>query len=63
MNENERVWVVDRVEAGFAVLVADDDQETLDVPLGVLPQGSREGSILLVPEQNGRTLLGLLQAR
>lgn len=51
MNENERVWVVDRVEAGFAVLVADNDQETLNVPLGVLPQGSREGSVLLVPER------------
>ena len=32
MSEAERIWVVDRVEGGVAVLVADDDQETLDVP-------------------------------
>ena len=33
MSEKERIWVVDRIEGEAAVLVADDDQETLDMPL------------------------------
>ena len=52
MSENQRVWVVDRVEAGLAVLVA-DDEETLDIPLNLLPAGTEEGSVLLVAEQVG----------
>jgi hypothetical protein len=48
MSEAERIWVIDRVEGGIAVLVADDDRETLNLPLGVLPPGSREGSVLRV---------------
>ena len=54
--EVERIWVVDRVEGGIAVLVADDDRETLDVPLGVLPPGSGEGSVLRVGESAGEPL-------
>ncbi len=56
MSEAERIWVVDRVEGGIAVLVADDDEETLDVTLGVLPPGSREGSVLRVGESAGEPL-------
>ena len=56
MSEGERIWVVDRVEGGVAVLVGDDDQETLDVPLSVLPPGSREGSVLRVGESAGEPL-------
>lgn len=56
MSEAERIWVVDRVEGGVAVLVADDDQETLDVPLSVLPPGLREGSVLSVGESGGEVL-------
>jgi len=56
MSEVERIWVVDRVEGGVAVLVADDEEETLDVPLRVLPPGSREGSALRVGESAGEPL-------
>ena len=50
------IWVVDRVEGGIAVLVADDDEETLDVQLDILPPGSREGSVLRVGESAGEPL-------
>ena len=53
MSERERIWVVDRIKGEVAVLVADDDQETLDMPLDVLPRGVREGAVLRVPESNG----------
>jgi len=53
MSKSERIWVVDRVETGFAVLVADDNQQTIDVPVNLLPQRAKEGSVLLVPEQVG----------
>jgi hypothetical protein len=56
MSEPERIWVVDRVEGRIAVLVADDNEETLDVLLGVLPPGSREGSVLRVGESAGEPL-------
>ena len=56
MSEAERIWVVDRVEDGIAVLVADDDEETLDVPLNVLPHGLREGTVLRVTEREGHPL-------
>ncbi len=58
MSEAERIWVVDRVEGRIAVLVADDDEETLDVPLNVLPHGLREGTVLKVPESKGHPLWG-----
>ncbi len=48
MSEKERIWVVDRIEGEAAVLVADDDQEMLDIPLNVLPHGVREGTVLRV---------------
>ena len=56
MSEAERIWVVDRVEGRIAVLVADDDGETLDVPLNVLPHGLREGTVLRVTESEGHPL-------
>ena len=56
MSEAERIWVVDRVEGRIAVLVADDDEETLDVPLNVLPHGLREGTVLRVTESKGHLL-------
>ena len=56
MSEAERIWVVDRVEGRIAVLVADDDEETLDVPLNVLPHGLREGTVLRVTESQGHPL-------
>ena len=56
MSESERTWVVDRIEGEVAVLVADDDQETLDMPLNVLPHGVREGTVLKVTENKGDLL-------
>ena len=56
MSESERTWVVDRIEGEVAVLVADDDQEILDMPLNVLPRGLREGTVLRVTESNGHPL-------
>ena len=56
MSEAERIWVVDRVEGRIAVLVADDDEETLDVPLNVLPHVLREGTVLRVTESEGHPL-------
>lgn len=47
---NERVWVIDRIESGIAVLVRDDDALSEDVPMAVLPPGVREGMVLRVPE-------------
>ena len=38
------------------MLVADDDEETLDVPLNVLPHGLREGTVLRVTESEGHPL-------
>ena len=56
MSEIQRIWVVDRIEGEVAVLVADDDQKMLDMPLNVLPRGVREGTVLKVPESKGHPL-------
>ena len=48
------IWVVDRVEGSIAVVIRDEDERTEDVPVGALPAGSREGSVLRVPEVDGR---------
>jgi len=56
MSESERVWVVDRIEGEIAVLVADDNQEMLDMPLNILPRGVREGTVLKVTESKGDLL-------
>ena len=45
---------VDRVEEGVAVLVRDAGERTAEVPLAGLPAGTREGSVLRVPETRGR---------
>jgi hypothetical protein len=47
-----RTLVVDRIEGRIAVLI-DDDGPAFDVPLRSLPQGTREGSVLRVPEKGG----------
>ncbi len=46
-----RIWVVDRVEPPVAVVVADDDERQVDVPLARLPAGIRAGMVLRVPEE------------
>ncbi len=51
----ERVWVVDRIELGIAVLVGDDDVLSEDVPMAVLPPAVREGTVLRVPEVRGQS--------
>ncbi len=56
MSEKERIWVVDRIEGEAAVVVADDDQEMLDIPLNVLPHGVREGTVLRVTESKDHLL-------
>lgn len=43
----ERIYVVDRVESGKAVLVGDDRSEQL-LPLRDLPPGTAEGTVLRV---------------
>ena len=50
MSDTERIWVVDRIEREAAVLVADENQEMLDIALDILPDGLREGSVLKVAE-------------
>ena len=56
MSERERTWVVDRIEGEAAVLVADDNQETLDMPLTALPHRLREGTVLRVTESKDHLL-------
>lgn len=50
----ESVWVVDRIESGVAVLIADRDARQADVPVAGLPAGVVEGMVLRVPEEDGR---------
>lgn len=50
----EHLWVVDRVEGSIAVLIRDGDERTEDVSVRALPAGTREGSVLRVPELDGR---------
>ena len=50
MSDTERIWVVDRIEREVAVLVADENQEMLDIALDILPDRLREGSVLKVAE-------------
>ena len=56
MSESERTWVIDRIEGEIAVLVADDNQEMLDMPLNALPRGVSEGTVLRVTESKGHPL-------
>lgn len=53
---DDRIWVVDRIDSGIAVLVRDDDALQKDVPVAVLPPVTREGALLRVPEMRGRPL-------
>ena len=41
--KEERIWVIDRIESGIAVLIADEDQRTLETHLNMLPPGSGDG--------------------
>lgn len=50
----ESVWVVDRIESRVAVLIADRDGRQADVPVAGLPAGIAEGTVLRVPEADGR---------
>ena len=47
------IWAVDRINVPVAVLVADDDERQVDVPLSELPPGIRPGAVLRVPESGG----------
>lgn len=47
------IWAVDRIESGVAVLVRDDDERVAEVPKIEFPTGTREGSVLRVPEPEG----------
>jgi hypothetical protein len=38
--------VVDRIEEGTAILLIGDSEARLDLPLALLPPGTREGSLL-----------------
>jgi Protein of unknown function (DUF3006) len=58
MSERERVWVVDRVEGAVAVLVADEDEATVEVLRSELPVGTGEGTVLRVPYEGDRPLWG-----
>ena len=55
LSGRSETWTVDRVEAGIAVLVRDDDDERkvnlsqVNLPLTSLPSGSHEGTVLSVP--------------
>ncbi len=42
------------MEGAIAVLVRDGDERAEDVSVEALPGGSREGSVLRVPELDGR---------
>ncbi len=53
---DDRVWVVDRIESGIALVVRDEDAHQQDVPVAVLPTSIREGSVLRVPEVRGRPI-------
>lgn len=37
---------IDRIENGFAVILAGDEELKMDVPLTLLPSGAKEGSLL-----------------
>ena len=50
----ECLWIVDRVEGSVAVLVRDGDERTENMPVETLPAGIREGTVLRVPEADGR---------
>ena len=45
-------YVIDRLEGEVAVVVGDDDR-TFELPRRQLPKGSREGSVLRVPDSKG----------
>ncbi|MEZ4467848.1 MAG: DUF3006 domain-containing protein [bacterium] len=49
------MWVVDRIEGSFAVIVAEGLEDTFDVPLAALPAGVREGDVLVLGADPGAT--------
>lgn len=52
------VWTVDRIGSGIAVLVRDDGEQVVEAPLWELPAGTRQGSVLRVPDREGRPAWG-----
>lgn len=48
--------VVDRVEAGKAVVLVGDEEERLVVPMASLPAGTKEGTWLEVDVEDDRIL-------
>lgn len=44
---------MDRVQAGFAVLVGDDNDRPAEVAVGELPRTAGEGAVLRVPVRGG----------
>ncbi|MDP2873613.1 MAG: DUF3006 family protein [Bacillota bacterium] len=57
--------VVDRIENGVAVLLVGSDEIRLDLPLDLLPPGTREGSLLRASFEldAGATEIALADAR
>ena len=45
--------VIDRFEGQFAVLIIGDDEQKMDVPRQLMPDGAKEGDWLQVEVENG----------
>lgn len=52
--------VIDRFENKFSVLILGEDEQQLNVPKSLLPQGSKEGSWLQVEIKNGELVSAVL---
>ena len=52
--KKKQTWVIDRIENGIAVLIADEDERSLETSLPSLPSGSQHGSVLRVIESRGQ---------
>ena len=52
--KKKQTWVIDRIENGIAVLIADEDERSLETNLTSLPSGSQHGSVLRVIESRGQ---------
>jgi hypothetical protein len=55
MSTESETWVVDRFEAGLAVLVSDTGQIT-QAERTTLPHGAKEGTVLQVPRGEDGTI-------
>ena len=52
--------VIDRFEGDFAVLIAKEDEQILNVLKNLLPEQSKEGSWLQVDVQNGEVISAVM---